>query len=107
MNIHYNLPEVAQKFRDFVRNGNFDYRDERVNSVLDYIYVAYVENKGRDPKPIEQGFEDLENYMEGASLADNDAIFALVCTLCGLYEQRAFMDGIQLGAYLILELQRK
>ena len=68
-------------------------------------YVAYAENKGRDPKEIDQAFLALDKYMEGISLDDNNAIFCLVCTLCDLYEKRAFQDGLQIGAYLMLELQ--
>lgn len=107
MRIDYALPEVAQKFQDLIAQRDYDFKDDRVESVMDFLYVAYIECKGRDPKSIEQSFVDLENYMEGVSLKDNDAIFVLVCTLCDLYEERAFKDGLQLGAYLMLELQGK
>lgn len=107
MRSDYVLPDVAQKFREQIEKRNYDFKDDRVASVMDFLYVTYTESKDRGPKAIEQGFIDLENYMEGVSLEDNDAIFALVCTLCDLYEERAFKDGLQLGAYLILELQGK
>ena len=107
MNIDFMLPEVAKRFREHIAQHDYDFKDDRVSSVMDFLYVAYTENKGKDPKEINQGFADLENYMEGVSLEDNDAIFVLVCTLCDLYEKRAFKDGLQLGAYLVLELQGK
>ena len=72
-----------------------------------YLCVAYTENQCRDPKEITQGFAELDDYLQGISLDDNNVIFCLVCRLCGLYEQRAFRDGLQLGAHLILELQGK
>ena len=100
----FTLSTLVQSFRKHIEEGNFECDDDRVTSVLDFLYVAYTESKGNDPKEINQGFVDLENYMEGVSLADNDAIFALVCTLCDLYEKRAFQEGIQLGAYLMAEL---
>lgn len=105
MNAQYTLPEVARKLREHIDRCSYDFKDDRVESVLDFLYVAYMESKGRDLKSIKRGFADLENYMEGVSLKDNDAILALVCTLCDLYEERAFKDGLQLGAYLILKLQ--
>lgn len=104
-NVKYRMPKVVQDFRAHIQKGSFDFRDDRVASVLDMLYVAYVESKDRDPKEITQGFIDLESYMEGVPIKDNDAIFMLVCTLCDLYEKRAFQDGFQLGAYLMLELQ--
>lgn len=106
-NFRYTLPEVAQKLNAHITNSSYDFRDDRVSSVIDFLYVAYAENKGRDPKEIDQAFLALDKYMEGISLDDNNAIFCLVCTLCDLYEQRAFKDGLQLGAYLMLELQGK
>ena len=105
MNFDFALPELAQRFRERIAKHDYDFKDERVASVLDMLYVAYIESKDRDPKEITQGFIDLESYMEGVPIKDNDAIFMLVCMLCDLYEKRAFQDGLQLGAYLMLELQ--
>ena len=107
MRIDYALPDVAQKFRELIAQRNYDFKDDRISSVMDYLHIAYMENQGRDPVAIEQGFVVLDNYLECVSLEDNNAIFALVCDLCNLYEERAFKDGLQLGAYLILELQGK
>ena len=107
MNIEFTLPVVAQRFREFIEKRNYDFKDDRVSSVLDFLYVAYIESKGRDPQEISQGFIDLDNHMESLSLDENNAIFCLVCHLCDLYEKRAFKDGLQLGASLILELQGK
>lgn len=107
MNIDFTLPELAQKFREYIERRSYDFNDERVLSVVDFLHVAYTENRGMDPKEISQGFDALESYMDGISLKDNDAIFLLVCSLCDLYDKRAFKDGLQLGAYLILEMQGK
>ena len=106
-NVEYRLPKVVQDFRAHIQKGGFDFRDDRVSSALDFLYVMYAENQPADTKGIKQGFMDLEEYMDGVSLDDNNAIFSLVCGLCCLYEERAFMDGLRLGAYLMLELQGK
>ena len=37
-------------------------------------------------------------------LEDNNAVFNLCCRLCSAYERKAFLDGIQYGANLIMEL---
>lgn len=100
-------PELVLRFQEHIGNTDYDFNDDRVKSVLDYLYVAYTENQGRDPKEIEQGFVELDDYLKGISLDDNNAIFSLVCRLCILYEERAFKDALQLGAHLILELQGK
>lgn len=107
MRFDFTLPQPVQKFREYIEKNSYDFQDAQVESVMDFLYLAYMESKGRDPKSIENGFVNLENYMEGVSLKHNDAIFTLVCTLCNLYEERAFKDGLQLGAYFILEIQGK
>ena len=107
MNIDFTLPEVAKRFREHIAQQAFNFNDERIRSVMDFLHVCYVENRGKDTAEISKGFNDLESYMEGISLKDNDAIFLLICGLCDLYDKRAFQDGLQLGAYLVLELQGK
>jgi hypothetical protein len=38
-------------------------------------------------------------------LEDNNAVWNLCCQLCTAYEHKAFLDGLQYGAHLILELK--
>ena len=66
---------------------------------------AAAREAGRDPKEIDQCFIDLEYYLEKLSLEENNAIFKMVCRLCSLHEEKAFKDGLRIGAYLMLELQ--
>lgn len=46
----------------------------------------------------------LETFLESLPLPDNDAVFNLYCRLCVDYERKAFLDGLQYSAELILEL---
>ena len=48
---------------------------------------------------------DLDAHLSKFSFDENNEVFAIVCTLCDAYEKRAFMDAIQIGAHLIMELQ--
>ena len=107
VNVMLAPPEVVCRFREHIQQHKYDFKDDRASGVMDYLYIAYIENQGRDPETIQQAFVDLNDYLEKVSLDDNNAIFGLVCRLCNLYEERAFKDGLQLGAYLILELQEK
>ena len=106
-NVEYGLPKVVQDFRAHIQKGSVDFRDDRVSSALDFLYVIYAENQPADTEEIKQGFLNLDHYLDAVSLDDNNAIFSLVCGLCSLYEERAFKDGLRLGAYLMLELQEK
>ena len=97
--------ETIARFREHLQNTEYQFKDDRVESVMDLLYVAYTENQGRDPKEIKQCFIDLETYLESLSLEENDSIFTLLCRICTLHEEKAFKDGLRLGAYLMLELR--
>ena len=99
------VPEIVAKFREQMQKTTYYFRDDRVASVMDCLYVDYTDNQGRDPKEIDQCFVDLEYYLEKLSLEENNAIFKMICRLCSLHEEKAFKDGLRIGAYLMLEIQ--
>ncbi len=53
---------------------------------------------------LSDGFKELENFLETLPLDDNNAVFNLCCRLCGTYEHKAFLDGLQYGAHLMQEI---
>ena len=98
---------IPPQLHEYISNHPFQLPGANTASVLELLYVAYADNLGRDPQEIEQGFLRLGEHLEPLPLDENNTIFAIVCELCNAYEKRAFMDAIQLGAYLMLELQGK
>ena len=106
-NVNYTLPVIAKRFKEYVEENSLDFQDDRVSSVIDFLGTAYADTHDVDPQEIKEGFAALDGYLKDISLDENNAVFALVCNLCVLCEERAFKDGLQLGAYLMLELQGK
>ena len=103
----YKPATIAKAFSEHIHSGVFSLKNTEAASVLEFLYIAYTDIQGRGPKEIDQGFVNLDNHLEGVSLNENNAIFSIVCDLCNAYEKRAFMDAIQIGVYLMLELQGK
>ena len=96
----------ANAFLERIRTGTFQHQDTEAESVLEFLFIAYADAQGRDPVEITNGFVELNDHLEGVvSLDENNAIFAIVCGLCSACEKRAFIDAIQIGAQLMLELQ--
>ena len=62
--------------------------------VLDQLYLAYAESHESDPEEIQDGFQELEEFLCVLPLAYNNAVFNLCCHLCSAYERKAFLDGI-------------
>ena len=80
-------------------------KDSDADSVLKFLYTAYSDEQGQDPQELKQLFVDLDDHLQLLSLEENNKIFAIICNICSAYEKRAFMDGVQVGVSLMLELQ--
>ena len=91
----------------YTESNPLDTGDPDCATVLDQLYRAYAESHENDPPDIQTGFAELETFLETLPLDDNNAVFNLCCRLCVEYERKAFLDGLQYGAELILELSEK
>ncbi len=101
----YKPATIAKTLYERIHSGVFCLKNTDTASVLEFLYIAYTDVQGRDPEEIDQGVIDLDDHLEDIDLDKNNEIFATVCKLCSAYEKRAFMDAIQIGASLMLELQ--
>lgn len=99
------MKEIARRLDAYIQAHPFDPGDSDCETVLDQLYQAYAESHESDPAEIGDGFKELEEFLCELPLDDNNAVFNLCCRLCSAYERKAFLDGLQYGAYLISELQ--
>ena len=99
------MSEIANRLNTYIQSHPFDSGDSGCETVLEQLYQAYAESHESDPVEIGEGFKELEELLCSLSLDDNNAVFNLCCRLCSAYERKAFLDGLQYGAYLINELK--
>ena len=97
--------EVAKRLKAYMDTHPFDPGDSDCETVLDQLYQAYAESHESDPAVISEGFKKLEEFLCTLPLDDNNTVFNLCCRLCSAYEHKAFIDGLQYGSHLIMELQ--
>ena len=100
------MKEIAHRLDAYIQVHPFDSGDSDCETVLDQLYQAYAESHERDPVEIGDGFKELEEFLCELPLEDNNRVFNLCCRLCTAYEHKAFRDGLQYGAHLILELHK-
>ena len=96
-----------EALRKYIDAHPFDGGDSGCETVLDQLYEAYAESHESDPPEIGDGFKELEEFLCKLPLDDNNAVFNLCCRLCSAYERKAFRDGLQYGAELMLELGKE
>jgi hypothetical protein len=98
------MDKIAQRLKAYIDTHSLDLGEGDCETVLDQLYQAYAESHESDPTQISEGFKDLEEFLCNLPLDDNNAVFNLCCRLCSAYERKAFVDGVQYGAYLTRSL---
>ena len=97
------MDNLSQRLKAYIKAHPFDPGDSDCETVLDQLYQAYAESHESDPSEIGEGFKELEEFLRVLPLDDNNAVFNLCCRLCCAYERKAFLDGLQYGAHLMIE----
>ena len=98
------MANIAQLLKAYIEAHPFDPGDSDCETVLDQLYQAYQESHESDPPEIREGFKELDELLCTLPLDDNNTVFNLCCRLCTAYEHKAFLDGVQYGAHLMMEL---
>ena len=95
---------VCQLFQQQLIEHPLDAENTNLRSVLDLLYTAYTETQIDDPEPVKQVFRHLDECMKDVSLDTNNEDFSIVCQIYCAGEERAFLDGVRIGAHLVKEL---
>lgn len=95
---------ILQNLRSYAQAHPFDVGDENCDTVLEYLFLAYINSRESDLPEIREGFVELEEFLRTLPLSDNNAVWSLCCRLCSQYEHKAFIDGFLYGAHLMMEL---
>lgn len=98
------MDKLAERLKFYIDTHPIDLGDGDCETVLDQLYQAYAESHESDPLEIKDSFKELDELLGALPLDDNNSVFNLCCSLCTAYEHKAFIAGLQYGAYLIKEL---
>ena len=98
------MGNIAERLKAYIDAHPINLGDSDCETVLDQLYQAYAESHESDPPEIRDGFKELDELLGALPLDDNNSVFNLCCSLCTAYEHKAFIAGLQYGAYLIKEL---
>lgn len=85
------------------QNPNYGYTDAR--SLMDMLYFYYTEQNPVDNAVIRCQYRELDRVMDKLTWAENETVFRLTAELCASYEKQAFLDGMEVGLRLFVELQ--
>ena len=98
------MDNITTRLKAYMDTHPFDPGDSDCETVLDQLYQAYAESHESDPPEFRNGFKELDDLLGDLSLDDNNSVWNLCCQLCAAYEYKAFIDGLQYGSRLILDI---
>ena len=99
------MDNLARKLKAYIESKPINLGDGDCETVLEQLFQAYQESHESDPPDIRENFRALDVLLGELPLEDNNAVFNLCCCLCTAYEKKAFIDGVQYGAHLLMELK--
>ena len=82
-----------------------DFGCSDISSLLEMLYYHYTEHNSAENQQIRNLFGRLEQCMNHLDLPERDGVEMIVSELCCAYEQAAFLEGMRVGARLIMELE--
>ena len=80
---------------------------ENTESILELLYECYASKAATDNELIRESFFVLERCTKDMPYEVCDQISAAMISACVECERMAFLDGVALGAKLMMELTRQ
>ena len=96
------MKEYFETLKEHIRQHPLELGD--ADSVLALLYEAYNAINAMDDERIKADFNALYQAMNGMELKEMDQIIDPVCTLCRDHEKVGFIDGVQIGIRLGMEI---
>ena len=101
---------VLENWRNYLAEHPVDYHGD-VDSLLELLYHFFTEYEPVENEELRRQFAELEHQLM-SSLGETvdscretvESLMTIVSSVCAECERAAFMEGIKVGARLILEL---
>ena len=78
---------------------------QQSSSWMDAIYWQYVHSKGPDSEEVKRCYEKLNRHLQNLSRQQQNHVECAVNELGAMLERVAFLDGVRIGAKLLMELE--
>ncbi len=93
-----------EKIKTYLHEQTPDYGYADVSSLLEMLYACYTTHNPINNDRIRQCLAQQNDILSQLTLEENDRMFTTTSELCLIHERLAFLEGIQVGARLVMEL---
>ena len=98
---------IIASVKEYLTQHPADYLDQ-VDSLLELIYMAYTEYNSVETPELKAGISETEKELR--SLVDTEAererYMNDVYHMCAIFEKVAYIEGMKIGARLVMELEK-
>ena len=101
------MQQFVNRLNELLADYHLDYHSASTSSLLEILYLVYIENSGVDNDEIRQNFSNLCDALTGKSLREIDDIIDIVCDLCCEHEKNGFIEGVKVGVRLAQEVDMR
>ena len=101
------MQQFINRLSELLADYHLDYHSATTSSLLEILYLVYVENSGVDNDEIRHNFSNLYDALTGKSLREIDDIIDIVCDLCSDHEKNGFVEGVKIGVKLAQEVDMR
>ncbi|MDO4167964.1 MAG: hypothetical protein Q4D32_11235 [Eubacteriales bacterium] len=79
------------------------------NSLLELSYQVYLELNSEETQELKEITDPLEKSLSSLIVSEEEAdrYMNIVYELCSVYERRSYIEGMKVGARLVVELMKE
>ena len=101
------MREFIQRLQAQIAENPPNYGDYDAMSIIEMLYHTYTENNPPYNQLIRDGFQELNDLLEGMTLDENNSVFHVVSGLCMEHSWLSFEAGLKVGLLLSDELAER
>lgn len=98
----------SDQMRNYLRDNPPDYCGN-VESLLELLYQAFTEYDTAETPEFKEIIDPLDQKLRNLARTDEEAdeYMGIVYSLCAAYEKQGYVEGMKVGARLMMELMEK
>lgn len=99
------MKQFLEAIKTELNQQQIKYAYTDVHTLMEHIWRTYTEENPISNEKLRTLEESMGPILNSLPIADSDKLFLIFWEFCQEYEHEAFLDGFQLGARLMIEIQ--
>lgn len=98
------MHKYIYEIKEHLRQQQIQYDHSDIHTLLEQIWRTYTESNPISNNRLQELNERMGPYFDSLSIEDSDNLFSLFCDFCAEYERVSFLEGIRIGARMMIEI---